>query len=304
MTRDELIDTVKEVAGRLGVAQLSRDRFLAESGVKRQLLLRHFDGWTALCRAAGIAPVGAPAKVPDAEVFEAMRIAFLDLGGVPTIAVFEPRFKFAKSVFYDRGWSWPEAKARFRAWIVIRDPDFPYLDQLPEEAPWRRRKARPQRPDAPPACVHQPRTHRLTGERIDFRAMARAPVNELGVVALFCMVAQELGYSIELMNATFPDCEAMRLVTGNRWERVRIEFEYESRNFLLHKHDPAGCDVIVCWIANWRPDGIEVLELGKAIRNLPPDAPARAKIDRTGGGETRPEAGGEIRGEPGAEIPG
>jgi hypothetical protein len=227
-------------------------------------------------------------------VFEAMRVAFLDLGGVPTLAVFERRFRFNKSVLYARGWSWPEAKARFRAWVFIRDPGFPYLDQLPEEAPFRRRKARRPRAGAPPACVHPPRGHRLTGERIDFRAMARAPVNEQGVVAVFCMVAQELGYSIELMNTTFPDCEAMRLVTGNRWERVRIEFECESKNFLYHKHDPAGCDVIVCWTASWRPAGIEVLELSQAIRNLPPDAPARAKVARTGGAEPRAETGEEI----------
>jgi hypothetical protein len=32
--------------------------------------------------------------------------------------------------------------------------------------------------------------------------------------------------------AAFACCEAMRQVEPGRWQRVRIEFEYESRNFL------------------------------------------------------------------------
>jgi hypothetical protein len=49
----------------------------------------------------------------------------------------------------------------------------------------------------------------------------------------------------------FPDCEAMRLVEEDRWQRVLIEFEYESRNFVRHMHGANGCDLIVCWKYNW-----------------------------------------------------
>jgi hypothetical protein len=275
MTRDELIVKVREVAGRLGVAALSRSRFLAEAGVRKCDLERHFDGWTELCRAAGVEPVGRKDPIPDDVLFEEMRATFLALGGVPKLAAFERRFRFTSSMFYQRGWSWPEAKARCRAWIAARDPAFPYLDQLPAEARPRRSRLRPGDPDAPARRlekmrVHEARGNRLMGERIDFRGMARAPVNEQGVVALFAMVAQDLGYSIELMTQSFPDCEAVRRVRGNRFERVRIELEYESRNFLHHDHDPARCDVLVCWIANWQPpEGIELLELRSLIKRLP-----------------------------------
>ena len=49
--------------------------------------------------------------------------------------------------------------------------------------------------------------------------------------------------------------------------RLRIEFEYESRNFLRHLHDPSQCDIIVCWKHNWKgcPGEIEVIELGTVI---------------------------------------
>jgi hypothetical protein len=42
---------------------------------------------------------------------------------------------------------------------------------------------------------------------------------------------------------------------------VRIEFEYESRSFKLHRHDPKACDLIVCWEHNRPQCVIEVLEI-------------------------------------------
>jgi hypothetical protein len=98
-------------------------------------------------------------------------------------------------------------------------------------------------------------------------AMTNAPCNEAGVAALFCMIAPDLGFQIEAIQSAFPDCEARRQVRPGKWQRVRIEFEYESRNFPLHHHDASKCDMIVCWRHNWRkcPEEIEVLELRKMI---------------------------------------
>ena len=55
-----------------------------------------------------------------------------------------------------------------------------------------------------------------------------------------------------------------------RWQRVRIEFEFESRNFWEHGHAVSGCDVIVCWRHNWDdcPKHIEVVELSGVIKSL------------------------------------
>jgi hypothetical protein len=50
------------------------------------------------------------------------------------------------------------------------------------------------------------------------------------------MVARELGYPVEAVQASFPDCEAKRQIEGGKWQHVRIEFEFESRNFRDHGH--------------------------------------------------------------------
>ena len=92
-----------------------------------------------------------------------------------------------------------------------------------------------------------------------------APTNENGVIFAFGSVADELGFSITRIQTAFPDCEALREVAPNRWIRVRIEFEYESRNFLTHMHSTSECDLIVCWSHNWPECPLEVLELKSVV---------------------------------------
>jgi Homing endonuclease associated repeat len=105
----------------------------------------------------------------------------------------------------------------------------------------------------------------VMGEPFDRRPMTNAPVNELGVMVLFGMVAAGLGLQVESVQGKFPDCIARRQVAPGKWQYLRIEFEYESKNFKLHGHDPKGCDMIVCWRHNWKdcPAEIEVVELSR-----------------------------------------
>ncbi len=98
-------------------------------------------------------------------------------------------------------------------------------------------------------------------------ALSNAPANEMGVMILFGMLAGELGFQIEAVQGKYPDIHAKRQIQPGRWQWVRIEVEYESRNFALHGHDPEKCDIIVCWRHNWVkcPKHIEVIELSKII---------------------------------------
>jgi hypothetical protein len=97
-------------------------------------------------------------------------------------------------------------------------------------------------------------------------AVANGPTNELGVIYLFGTLAERLGFVVTHIQHAFPDCEAMRRVGDDQWQRVLIEFEYESRNFVKHLHDADGCDLIVCWKHNWEECPVEVVELRAVIR--------------------------------------
>jgi hypothetical protein len=97
-------------------------------------------------------------------------------------------------------------------------------------------------------------------------ALSHGPTNENGVIFLFGTVAQELGFKVQRIQAEFPDCEAMRQIEPGMWQRVRIEFEFESRNFLVHMHEVTKCDVIVCWRHNWADCPLEVVELRELVK--------------------------------------
>jgi hypothetical protein len=103
------------------------------------------------------------------------------------------------------------------------------------------------------------------GTPLTHEVFNHAPTNESGVLILFGAEAKRLGFKILRAQQECPDCEAMREVEPDKWQRVRIEFEYESRNFLAHEHSLDSCDLIVCWSHNWQKCPLEVLELREAI---------------------------------------
>lgn len=92
------------------------------------------------------------------------------------------------------------------------------------------------------------------------------PTNENGVVFIFALVAKRLGFEVDVVRASFPDCLA-------RWEgqTTRIEFEFASKNFAAHGHKTKECDLIICWKHNWPavPPKVAVLELRKLFGLVP-----------------------------------
>jgi hypothetical protein len=123
--------------------------------------------------------------------------------------------------------------------------------------------------DSPPIPARSLLRNRpILGSPLGLPGLAHEPVNETGVVFLFGMLAHRLGFQVESLQAGFPDCEATRQIQPGKWQRVRIEFEFESRNFLTHRHPAEACDVIVCWRHNWLecPETLEVIELRKVVR--------------------------------------
>ena len=112
--------------------------------------------------------------------------------------------------------------------------------------------------------------NRIFGDKIHFKSLSCAPVNELGVVYLFGVLHEAFDFKIESIQAGFPDCIARRKVGQNRWQEIRIEFEYQSKSFKAHGHDPEGADLIICWIHDWHecPSNIEVIELSSLLPQM------------------------------------
>lgn len=82
------------------------------------------------------------------------------------------------------------------------------------------------------------------------------PQNELGVISLFWSLSTSYGWQLVETSQSFPD--AIIEYEDFTW---KIEYEYISSNFRLHKHNPDECDLIVCWMHDWLDCPLPVIEL-------------------------------------------
>jgi hypothetical protein len=101
-------------------------------------------------------------------------------------------------------------------------------------------------------------------ERLEGAPLGYAPENELGVVFLFSRFLKRWRLKVEKIRPGFPDCIAYQKTHGGE-KKVRIEFEFKSKNFKAQGHSGRGCDWIVCWEHNWPgvPKSLRVVELRK-----------------------------------------
>jgi hypothetical protein len=277
--REEVVAAIRRCAEEVGGTP-SRAEFKRRTGISEYHVLQHFEGWNDAVRAAGLDPDTSNVKLSDDDLLEDWGQAVRDLRAVPTRHQYRRKGEYSPGVFEKHFGPWSTVPDSFRRFAETRPEWGDVLALLPVEVT--RAPESPEQADGEAGPPHGaagvgPRSTYAAlegrptyGNPLDFRGLRHEPVNESGVVFLFGMVAHELGYMVEAMQAGYPDCEAKRQVAPGRWQRVRIEFEFESRNFRDHGHQPNGCDVIVCWRHNWPecPSTIEVVELQKVIRSL------------------------------------
>jgi hypothetical protein len=277
--KTDVVDAIRNVASQLGRAP-SRSEFKAAAARSEYQILRHFPSWREALRASGYEPSSTNVRLADDVLLEDWGALVRKHRHIPTRTQYRTEGRYSPGVFERHFGPWSAIPEKFRS-FARANPDWAdvaallpvftatEVRTLPVAMPGDDREWT--------ANVSASR-HKHTkldgvptyGDPIDFRGLRHQPVNEQGVVFLFGMVARELGYLVEAVQTGYPDCEAKRQIGPGKWQRVRIEFEYESRNFRDHGHPVNGCDIIVCWRHNWLdcPHNLEVLELGTVIRSL------------------------------------
>lgn len=111
------------------------------------------------------------------------------------------------------------------------------------------------------------------------------PIDEMGVVALFCIMFQSLRgtqfewkkeiltfVAIKYVRVQFPDacirCKTFGVKKKNC--ELDIEFEFESYNYVRHRHmnSTKNCDLIICWTDNAKTD--DKLKDNPTVKKMPP----------------------------------
>jgi hypothetical protein len=275
--RQALLDAIHAAVGANGGTRLTRQQFTKSSQFKVGDIFRHFPSWSAALDAAGFKFDPYHQKIPPQDLFVDWAQITRAKGRIPTRNEYKLEGSYSATVYERNLGPWSSLPQVFRQFAADNAQWADLLALIPEPSPAASATVvsvpSGQSGNNPLNYSRNPRLADRTtyGDPIDFRGLRHEPVNENGVVFLFGMVARELGYLVEAVQAGFPDCEAKRQIAPGKWQRVRIEFEFESRNFREHGHPPDGCDVIVCWRHNWPecPPELEVVELESLVRELP-----------------------------------
>src|SRR6516225_4345814 len=212
--RQRILAAIAECAAKLGhvpsVIELEQS-----SGIRRRQVRRLFGSYARALRECELQPSGPGHKLTMEELFKDWAGVVRKLGKLPSIAEYESLGKYSQGPL----------SRRFASWLQVPKA-------IKKLGPW----------NAPTAGRRKPMN--VYGPPIQLKAMSHGPTNEAGVMVLFGIVAEDLGFVVTMVQTAYPDCEAMRRLDEEKCERLRIEFEHESRNFLLHEHDPSECDMI------------------------------------------------------------
>ena len=280
--KTEILEAIRRTASELR-KRPSRSAFIAHTGIREYHVLKHFPSWNSAVAAAGLDPDTTNVQINDNSLLEDWGNVVRQLRQIPTRDQYRQYGKFSSGSFDHHFGPWSRVPDRFREFATDKPECNDVLALLPVQIPNAGKinalsiggkvpddTSKKKRTFAPFKANSKLSDRSLYGNPIDFRGLRHEPVNENGVIFLFGIVARELGYSVEAVQSGFPDCEAKRQIDADKWQRVRIEFEFESRNFRDHGHPANQCDVIVCWRHNWPecPDHIEVLELSRVIKQL------------------------------------
>jgi Homing endonuclease associated repeat len=277
--KQQILKSLVQVAKKIGRAP-SRAEFLSRSGFSLRSVLQWFPTWNAAIRSAGLRTYALNVRLDDAVLLENWARVVRKHRAIPPRRVYLLDGKYDPGTLAKRFGGYSSVPQAFRKFAAGKRQWADVLALLPApvagDGPTKGTRTRPANTFFPAIFsskswpAEQP-GQPIYGNPTSLPGFLHEPLNELGVVLLFGMLAKDLGFVIEAIHKEFPDCEAKRQVGPGRWQRVRIEFEFESKNYREHGHPLTGCDLLICWRHNWpnHPSHLEILELSGVINSLP-----------------------------------
>jgi Homing endonuclease associated repeat len=276
MTKEEIVTLVRECTAGLGHAPTMAE-FQEMKNVTRRQVEKIFGTHKRMLAESGVEREGPAYPISMHSLFLDWARITRSLGKVPRTVDYERLSRYSTRPLNVRFGSWRDVPTGLLQWARQQGLEDEWKDVLEIIFRHQQRAARSSRTSRVSfATIRKPALNSCPpagqpayGRPLPHAPLSYAPTNEAGVVLLFGSVARELGFVILRTQAGFPDCEALRELEPNRWQKVRIEFEYESYNFFEHMHPAQDCDLIVCWNHNWPDCPVEVLELQSVAEKQP-----------------------------------
>jgi hypothetical protein len=246
-TRESLIEAARQFAAGT-FKPVTYQRFLRYARTSRKIFVRYFpEGMSGLIAAAHLEHRRsncAELLTEDQLMAALYRVAGI-AGRFPTGPDVDRFGSYSAHTYYHRFGTLAKRRAAYFKWCKARN-----LKPVP----------------APKAgATQRDRTAPTLGEPMGFRGLQYAPTTESGVIYVLGALGPDAGLVVEHIGAAFPDCRAVRRLKDGTWRPVAVEFELRSSNFKAHGHDPARCDLIVCWDHDWQECPLEVMDLKSLV---------------------------------------
>jgi len=268
VSKEEVLVAIRGCAEKIGHPP-SLTELRINTGVLERHVRKHFLTYKRALAECGMVREGCGYTVTPEALFKDWAELVRSMGKIPNITEYDMHSKYSHRPLVRRFGNWRQAQAGLltlaeeNGWEVEWKDVVDVLRAHVREAGMPVRTCKRQR--STPAELGLYLDRPTYGPPVLQMPLAHGPVNEMGVVFIFGFLALKLGFVVTRIQPEFPDCEAMREMLPGVWQRVRIEFEYESKNFVKHLHNAENCDVIVCWIHNWPECPLHVVELTKVL---------------------------------------
>jgi hypothetical protein len=271
MTREEVMDAISQAAEQTGKTPTFNELMKAKR-LTQYDIRKNFGVYASALQACGLEGKGPGYEATMAQLFADWAAVSRKVGRVPTVGDYELESRYSLKPLMRQFGTWhrvaPEM-ARYARENNLLENGKDVLKVVANHM-----EARERRPgmakwsSRPFLCPGLMKGEPVYGPPTVEAHLMLGPTNEQGVVFLFGAVARKLGFVVLRIQPGYPDCEALREMEPGLWQLIRIEFEYESRNFLMHGHKPDKCHLIVCWKHNWAESPLEVIELSSAMKQI------------------------------------
>jgi len=265
----EVIADIQRIAKEKNTDTMTQRLFKNNSNISMSKINNRFS-FSELVKRAGLKIDTSRRKKTDYELWEELLRVCNKLNKIPRRLQFNRNSTFADTIYVKRYSNWNNVLLNFKKWLKENKPSSKFINLIPDQEKIKTPKITKTKTIVSKDFVWPSKSDTFYGPPMNFRGLIYEPINEQGVIFLFAKISEEIGFNIEALRSGYPDCEGTRLIdkSKNKWGPVLIEFEYNSKSFLDHGHDPEKCDVIVCWTNDWPECPLEVIELKEIVKIL------------------------------------
>jgi hypothetical protein len=230
LTREQLMAAIGECAEALGHVP-SHAELMRSGKVSGRQIVKHFGTYTRALGACNLERSTGGKKLPLEKLFLDWTRVVWELKKIPSKSDYEHLGTHSDTPLKTRFGSWGQVPRYLRRYMEVQGLTEEWKDVMDLIREYELGQDGVEMAHSPEREQKKPRvmTDRpVYGPLIRPYPMIHGPINENGVLYLFGTVSERLGFVVTLIQGAFPDCYAMRLVDVDRWQPVKIEFEYES----------------------------------------------------------------------------